>query len=79
MLRKYCAYFVVETAFDGETKEKAGFYPANTFGEAMDYIEEYFGDELCVVKHLEIVDSAMITMPVECAEKALEHVFGQGG
>ena len=46
MLREYCAYFIVETCFDNEVKEEAGFYPANTFGEAMDYIEEYFGDEL---------------------------------
>ena len=76
MLREYCAYFVVKTAFDGETKEEAGFYPANTFGEAMDYIEEYYGDELCVVKHLELLDSPMLYMRPEVAKEIVVYNYG---
>jgi hypothetical protein len=76
MLREYCAYFVVETAFDGETKEEAGFYPANTFGEAMDYIEEFFGDELCVVKHLELLDSPLLYMRPEVAKEIVVYNYG---
>lgn len=76
MLREYCAYFVVETAFDGETKEEAGFYPANTFGEAMDYIEEFFGDELCVVKHLELLDSPLLYMRPEVAKEIVAYNYG---
>lgn len=76
MLREYCAYFVVETAFDGEFKEEAGFYPANTFGEAMDYIEEYFGDELCVVKHLELLDSPLLYMRPEVAKEIVVYNYG---
>lgn len=76
MLREYCAYFVVETAFDGETKEEAGFYPASTFGEAMDYIEEFFGDELCVVKHLELLDSPLLYMRPEVAKEIVVYNYG---
>ena len=76
MLREYCAYFVVETAFDGEIKEEAGFYPANTFGEAMDYIEEFFGDELCVVKHLELLDSPLLYMKPEVAKEIVTYNYG---
>lgn len=76
MLREYCAYFVVETCFDNEVKEEAGFYPANTFGEAMDYIEEYFGDELCVVKHLELLDSSMLHMRPEVAKEIVAYNYG---
>ena len=75
MLREYCAYFIVETCFDNEVKEEAGFYPANTFGEAMDYIEEYFGDELCVVKHLELLDTSLIYMSPELAKQVLAEIY----
>ncbi len=76
MLRNYCAYFVVETTFDGEIKQEAGFYPAGTFGEAMDYIEEYFGDELCVVKHLELLDSSLLHMRPEVAKEIVTYNYG---
>lgn len=76
MLREYCAYFIVETCFDNEVKEEAGFYPASTFGEAMDYIEEYFGDELCVVKHLELLDSSLLHMRPEVAKEIVDYNYG---
>lgn len=75
MLRNYCAYFVVEIVFDGKVKEEAGFYPADTFGEAMHYIEEYFGDELCVVKHLELLDSSMLHMRPEVAKEIVAYNY----
>lgn len=79
MLRDYVAYFKVMYCIDGESREEAGFYPSNSFAEAASFLEEFYGEDLEAITHLEIVDSAMITMPVECAQKALEHVFGQGG
>lgn len=76
MLREYCAYFEVECCFDGETKMEAGFCPAATFGEAMDWIEEYFGDELCIVKHLELLDSPMMIMRPEVAKEIVTYNYG---
>lgn len=74
MLRNYTAYFVVE-CHDGEnTYETAGFHPAATFGEAMDYIEEFFGKELCVVKHLELLDTSLIYMSPELAKQVLTEI-----
>jgi hypothetical protein len=75
MPRNYTAYFVVETTFDGKTKEEAGFYPASTFGEAMDYIEEFFGDELVLVKHLELLDTSMVYMKPEVAAEIVTNIF----
>lgn len=75
MVRKYTAYFKVET-WDGEaSRVDAGFCSADTFHEAMDYIEEYYGDELCVVQHLELLDCSMITMPPELAEKFVNEMY----
>ena len=76
MLKNYCAYFIVETHYDNEIKEEAGFYPADTFGEAMDYIEEYFGDTLCVVKHLELLDSPLLHMRPEVAKEIVVYNYG---
>lgn len=76
MLRNYCAYFVVETVFDDKIKEEAGFYPADTFSEAMDYIEEYFSDELCVVKHLELLDTSLLHMRPEVAKEIVAYNCG---
>lgn len=73
MLRNYTAYFVVEL-FDGvDSRTEAGFYPVTTFGEAMNAIEKFYGDELCVVSRLELMDTAMITMDKEVAEEILKN------
>ena len=75
MLRNYTAYFIVEV-YDGEQSRKdAGFVPANSFGEAMDCIEKYYGNELVMVHHLEILDISMLTMTVETAEHLLEEIY----
>jgi hypothetical protein len=76
MLRKYCAYFIVETVSDDRIKEEAGFYPADTFGEAMDYIEEYFSDELLMVKHLELLSSSLLHMRPEVAKEIVTYNYG---
>ena len=75
MLRNYTAYFVVECVYDSELREEAGFYPAATFAEAMAYIEEYFGDELCTVKHLELLDISLVSMHPEVAKEILAYNY----
>lgn len=76
MLRKYMAYFVVEcNGYDNDGYTDAGFYPADTFGEVMDYIEEFYGSELVVVKHLELLDTSLITMKPEVAAEIVANIF----
>lgn len=77
MLRNYMAYYVVEcSSGDCSTYEDAGFYPAATFSEAMDYIEEFYGDDLVVVKHLELLDTSMVSMKPEIAAEIVANIFG---
>lgn len=76
MLRNYTAYFVVEICLDGKPREEAGFYPAASFGEAMNYLEEFYGEDLCVVKHLELLDSSLIYMRPEVAKEVLVYNYG---
>ena len=76
MLRKYMAYFVVEcNGYDNDGYTDAGFYPADTFGEAMDYIEEFYGSELVVVKHLELLDTSLVVMNPETAAEIVANIF----
>jgi hypothetical protein len=76
MLRNYSAYFVV-SCYDanGNVFEEAGFYPAATFTEAMTYIEEFYGDELCEVQHLELLDTALVHMNPELAKQVIADTF----
>ena len=77
MLRNYTAYFEVKLWYDGHEVNEAGFYPANSFGEAVDYLEEFYGDELMAIEHLELLDYSLVTMrPEEAAGIAARH---QGG
>ena len=76
MLRQYTAYFVVEcNGCDTDTYTDAGFYPADSFGEAIDYLEEFYGDELVVVKHLELLDTSMVIMKPEVAAEIVANIF----
>ena len=75
MLRNYTAYFVVEVYDDEETRKEAGFVPANSLGEAMDCIEKYYGNELSIVHHLELLDTSMLTMRVDAAKYLLEEIY----
>ncbi len=75
MLRNYMAYYVVEVCADGATYEDAGFYPAKNFSEAVAYIEEFYGSELVVVKHLELLDTSMVYMKPEVAAEIVANIF----
>jgi hypothetical protein len=75
MLRNYTAYFVVEVCCDGQTYEDAGFYPAKSLGEAVDYLEEFYGDELAVIKHLELLDTPMVYMKPEVAAEIVANIL----
>ena len=74
MLRNYTAYFVVEVWDGEESRFDAGFTPANTYGEAMDYIEEYYGEELCAVKNLELLTCSLMVMTPALAEKVVGEI-----
>lgn len=75
MLRNYTAYFVVEYCNGEEIREEAGFYPAATFAEAMAYIEEFYADDLCSVKHLEMLDSSLMIMRPEVAKEIVSYNY----
>lgn len=75
MLRNYMAYYVVEACSEGHSFEDAGFYPAENFGEAVGYLEKFYGDELVVIKHLELLDTAMVYMKPEVAVEIVANIF----
>ena len=76
MLRQYTAYFVVEcNGYDTDTYTDAGFYPAASFSEAVDYLEEFYGSELVVIKHLELLDTSLVVMKPEVAEEIVANIF----
>ena len=76
MLRNYTAYFVVEYYNSEEIREEAGFYPAATFAEAMAHIEEFYADDLCKVKHLEMLDTSLMIMRPEVAKEIVAFNYG---
>jgi hypothetical protein len=69
------AYYVVEACSDGHSSEDAGFYPAKNFSEAVDYLEEFYGDELVAIKHLELLDTSMVYMKPEVAAEIVANIF----
>jgi hypothetical protein len=75
MLRNYMAYYVVEVCSEGHTFEDAGFYPAENFSEAVNHIEEFYGDDLAVVKHLELLHTSMVYMKPEVAAEIVANIF----
>ena len=74
-MRKYQAYFIVEIWDGNESREDAGFVPADTFHEAMDYIEAYYENELSVVKHLELLDVGLLVMTPGKAREVLDELY----
>ena len=77
MLRKYMAYYVVECdEVSIGTYKDAGFYPAENFGEAVAYLEEFYGDELAAIEHLELLDTSMVYMKPEVAAEVVANFFG---
>ena len=76
MLRQHTAYFVVEcNGYDNDGYIDAGFYPAASFSEAIDYIEEFYGNELVVIKHLELLDTSLVVMKPEVAEEIVANLY----
>ena len=76
MLRQFTAYFVVEcNGYDTDTYTDAGFYPADSFGEAVKYLEEFYGGELVVIKHLELLDTSLVAMNPEVAAEIVAKIF----
>ena len=76
MLRKYTAYFIVEVdGYDTGIYTDAGFYPADSFSEAVDYLEEFYGNELIVIKHLELLDIDLIAMTPDKAKEILDRLY----
>ena len=76
MLRQYTAYFIVEcNGYDTDTYTDAGFYPAASFSEAVAHIEEFYGSELVVIKHLELLDTSLVAMDPEVAAKIVANIF----
>lgn len=76
MLRNHMAYYVVEcNGVDTGTFEDAGFYPAKSLGEAVDYLEEFYGDDLAVIKRLELLDTSMVYMNPELAKQVIAENF----
>lgn len=77
MLRNHMAYYIVEcNGVDTGTFEDAGFYPAKSLGEAVDYLEEFYGDDLAVIKHLELLDTSMVYMKPAVAAEIVANIFG---
>ena len=74
-MRKYHAYFIIEVWDGCESREDAGFVPADTFHEAIDYIEEYYGEELSIVKHLELLDVGLLVMTPGKAREVLDELY----
>jgi hypothetical protein len=76
MLRNYTAYFVVEcSGYDNDAYTDAGFYPADSFSEAVKYLEDFYGSELVVIKHLELLDTSLMTMKPEVAAEIVANIF----
>ena len=74
-MKNYQVYFVVEIYDGEETRSDAGFVPANSFREAVEYIETYYGNELVLFKHLELLDISMLTMRPETADLLLAEIY----
>jgi hypothetical protein len=73
MMKKFNCYFEVDVCgFDIDHMIECGFIPANTYCEAMDALEEYFGADLNCVSHLELLDVGIMTMPKDLARDVLK-------
>ena len=74
-MKNYLAYFAVELDGDADPIKEAGFYPANSFSEAVRALEEYYGADLVVIDHLELLDSSMMTMKPDEAAIIVANMF----
>lgn len=73
MLKKFNCYFEADVCgFDDDHLIECGFIPANTYGEAMEALEQYYGTtDLNCVNHLELLDVGIMIMPKDLAREVL--------
>ena len=71
MEKRFNAYFEATVIYDDELHLECGFIPVDSFTEAMQIIEDYFGDQLCAIK-IDWMDGGLITMPKEVAKQIRE-------
>jgi hypothetical protein len=74
-MKNYLAYFVVELDGDADSMKEAGFYPANSFSEVVKVLEEYYGDDLIAIHHLELLDCCMMTMKPDEAANIVANIL----
>ena len=74
-MKNYLAYFIVELDRDDDSKKEAGFHPANSFHEAVDCLEEYYGDDLIAIHHLELLSCSMMTMKPDEAANIVANIL----
>lgn len=62
------------TTFDIHNREKieCGIVYANTYAQAMEYIEEYYGDEILIVETLFAMDSGPVIIDEEVMHKLIK-------
>lgn len=71
-MKKYTFLFEAEVWFDNNMATECGFISADTFSEAVNLLEEYYGDSLDKL-HLECSEAGLITMDRETARKIWEN------
>lgn len=71
-MKKYSFLFEVDVWFDNNMATECGFISADTFSEAVNLLEEYYGDSLDKL-HLECSNASLITMSRETARKIWEN------
>lgn len=71
MEKEFNAYFEATVMYDDELHLECGFIPADSFTEAMQVIENYFGNQLFAVK-LDWMEAGLITMPKKVAKQVRE-------
>lgn len=70
---KKCSFlFEADVWFDNNMATECGFISADTFSEAANLLEEYYGDSLEKL-HLECSEASLITMDRETARKIWEN------
>ena len=72
MIKRFnCCFEVDVYSFDEDHVIECGFIPVDTYSEAMNALEEYYGSDLNCVNHLELFDVSIMTMSKELAREIL--------
>lgn len=73
-MEKYMCAYKVEVCYEGNYCYEYGIVPATSYTDAMGQIEDYYGDELCTIEHMELLDVSMLTMNEELWRKVIEQL-----